>query len=352
MGLLLPAFPRRCGRFAPSAPQSRPGGPLTTTGLGSVPGDDVREWTRVVLEVVDIPFLPELPARPYGDMVSRTIAVLTELAADLQPVGWRLTGGGDSRASLDQRRARALLHEDLDVLEEFADGYHGPLKVQVTGPWTLAATVERPRGDKVLADHGARRDLAAALAYGVQEHLAEVRKRVPGAELLLQVDEPALPAVLAGAVPTASGWSKHRSVDGPGAVELLGPLTTAAPTIVHCCAARPPIEVFTRAGASGVAVDVSLLGDAAWDQIGLAAEAGTTIYAGLVPTTGALPNPERAAKPLVRRWRELSLDPDLLKQVVITPACGLAAAPSPSDARGRLEFLRRIVEAVGEAADA
>ena len=140
---------------------------MTTTGLGSVPGDDVREWMRAVLELVDIPFLPELPARPYGDMLSRTVAVLTELAADLQPVGWRLTGGGDARASLDQRRARALLQEDLDVLEEYAYEYQGPLKVQVTGPWTLAASLERPRGDKVLADHGARRDLAQALADGV-----------------------------------------------------------------------------------------------------------------------------------------------------------------------------------------
>ena len=83
---------------------------------------------------------------------------------DLQPAGWRLTGGTDPRASLDQRRARSLLLQDLDVLEELADGYTGPLKLQLTGPWTLAATVELPRGDKVLADHGARRDLAEALA--------------------------------------------------------------------------------------------------------------------------------------------------------------------------------------------
>jgi len=325
---------------------------MTTTGLGSLPGDDIREWTRVVLEAVDIPFLPELPARPYGDMVSRTVAVLTELAADLQPVGWRLTGGGDARASLDQRRTRALLQEDLDVLEEFADGYEGPLKVQVTGPWTLAAAIERPRGDKVLADHGARRDLAQALADGVQSHLAEVRKRVPGAELVLQVDEPGLPAVLAGAVPTASGWGKHRSVDGPGAVELLSLFTGSAPTVVHCCAARPPIEVFTKAGAAGVAVDVSLLNTAAWDQIAIATEAGTTLYAGLVPTTGTIPNPDQAADPLIRRWRELGLDPELMKQIVITPACGLAAAPSPSDAKARLKLLRRIAEAVSEAAEA
>ncbi|MFD3406066.1 methionine synthase vitamin-B12 independent [Kribbella sp. NPDC058693] len=325
---------------------------MTTTGLGSVPGDDIREWMRAVLELVDIPFLPELPARPYGDMLSRTVAVLTELAADLQPAGWRLTGGGDARASLDQRRARAQLQEDLDVLEEYAYEYEGPLKIQVTGPWTLAASLERPRGDKVLADHGARRDLAQALADGVQQHVAEVRKRVPGAELVLQVDEPGLPAVLAGAVPTASGWSKHRSVDGPGAVELLSMFTTAAPTIVHCCAARPPIEVFTKSGAAGVAIDVSLLNHAAWDQIAIATEAGTTLYAGLVPTTGPIPEPDHAAAPLVRRWRELGLDPELMKQIVITPACGLAAAPSPSDARTRLELLRRIVDVVGEAADA
>ncbi|MFG1816714.1 methionine synthase vitamin-B12 independent [Kribbella sp. NPDC049174] len=324
---------------------------MTTTGLGSLPGDDIREWTKVLLGAVDIPFLAELPARPYGDMLSRAVAVLTELAVDLQPAGWRLTGGSDPRASMDQRRARSVLAEDLDVLEELADGYTGPLKLQLTGPWTLAATVELPRGDKVLADHGARRDLAEALTLGLGDHVAEVRRRVPGAEVVVQVDEPGLPAVLAGAVPTASGWSKHRSVDGPGAVELLSLVTGAAPTVVHCCAARPPIEVFTKAGATGVAVDISLLTNPAWDQIAVAVEAGTTLYAGVVPTTGPLPNQEQAAAPLIRRWRELGLDPELLKKVVITPACGLAASPSVADARARLNLLRKITDVVAEAAD-
>ena len=105
-----------------------------------------------------------------------------------------------------------MLAQDLDVLEEQIQGYVGPLKVQVAGPWTIASTVEKPRGDKVLTDHGARRELAQALAEGVRVHLADVQRRVPGAELVLQVDEPALPFVLAGQVPTASGFSRHRSV--------------------------------------------------------------------------------------------------------------------------------------------
>ncbi|HEU4948021.1 MAG TPA: methionine synthase vitamin-B12 independent [Kribbella sp.] len=329
-------------------------GPGTTTGLGSLPGEDVRHWTRLVLDTVTMPFLPELPARPYGDMVSRAVAVLTELACDLQPAGWRLTGGTDARASLDQRRARSLLQQDLDVFEELADGYSGPLKLQLTGPWTLAAMVERPRGDKVLGDHGARRDLAEALAYGVQEHVAEVRRRVPGADLVVQLDEPGLPAVLAGAVPTASGWSKHRSVDGPAAVELLSHAIEAASpaaTLVHCCAARPPIEVFRKAGADGVAVDLALLNDQAWEQVAMAVEAGTVLYAGVIPTTGAVPHPEQAAETLTKRWRELGLSLPSLADVVITPACGLAGA-SPDDARARLESLRRTAEVVAEASQA
>jgi methionine synthase II (cobalamin-independent) len=331
-----------------------PFGPGATTGLGSLPGEDIRDWTRLVLDAVTIPFLPELPARPYGDMVSRAIAIQTELAFDLQPAGWRLTGGSGSSASLDQRRARSLLQQDLDVLEELADGYTGPLKLQTAGPWTLAATVERPRGDKVLADHGARRDLAEALAYGVREHIAEVRRRVSGADLVLQLDEPGLPAVLAGAVPTASGWGKHRGVDGPAAVELLShSLEAASPaaTVVHCCAERPPIEVFRKAGADGVAVDLALLNEPAWEQIATAVEAGTLLYAGVIPTSGPIPHPEEAAETLTRRWHELGMSVPSLADVVITPACGLAGA-SPADARARIEALRRTAEVVAEAAQA
>ncbi|NEA34810.1 methionine synthase vitamin-B12 independent [Streptomyces sp. SID13031] len=334
---------------------SSPFGPAATTAMGSLPGEDMREWTKYVLDAVTIPFLPELPARPYADMVSRAAGLVTSLAMDLQPAGWRLTGGNDPRASLDQRRARSLLLQDLDVLEELADGYTGPLKLQVTGPWTLAATVELPRGDKVLADHGARRDLAEALAYGLQEHVADLRRRVPGADLVVQLDEPGLPAVLAGAVPTASGWGKHRSVDGPGSVDLLSRVIEAAApaiTVVHCCAARPPIEVFRKSGAGGVAVDVALLTDAAWEQIAFAVEDGTTLYAGVVPTTGAIPQAEKAAGLLTRRWHEIGLTQKDLVDVVITPACGLAGSPSPADARARLELLRRVAEVVGDTAEA
>ena len=189
-----------------------------------MPGDDqpaYDEAVRVVLgELPDLPHLPEVPGRgATASMTGRALAVVAELGADLQPAGWRLTDA----PGIDQRRARSLLAQDLDALEEAAQGYVGAFKVQVAGPWTLAATVEQPRGDKILADHGARRELAQALAEGVRDHVADLRRRLPGVErLVVQVDEPALAAVLAGAVPTASGFGRHRTVDRPEASDTLG----------------------------------------------------------------------------------------------------------------------------------
>src|SRR4051812_21108776 len=152
----------------------------TATGVGSYPGEDFHEALKVVLgelaqDEQGLAHLPEVPGRGItAGMVGRGLAVMADLGADLQPAGWRLTDA----SGVDHRRARSLLAQDLDALEEQAQGFEGTLKVQVAGPWTLASTVEKPRGDRVLSDHGARRDLAQALAEGVRAHLAGLRRKV------------------------------------------------------------------------------------------------------------------------------------------------------------------------------
>ncbi len=208
-------------------------------------------------------------------MIGRALATITELGADLQPDGWRVTGS----PGVDQRRARSLLAQDLDALEGQTQEYAGLLKVQVTGPWTLAANVEVPKGDRVLRDYGARRDLGEALAEGIAAHLSDVRRRVPGAELLLQLDEPSLPDVLAGRVPTASGFHRHRSVDPQEAgstLQRVVDLATAsgADTVVHCCAVEPPLTLIRSAGAAGVSVDLDRLGPGDLDTVAELLEAG------------------------------------------------------------------------------
>ncbi|HEY6932069.1 MAG TPA: methionine synthase [Marmoricola sp.] len=319
------------------------------TGIGSMPGTDIREAVRVVLgELPDLPHLPELPARgAIGGLTGRAAALVAELGFDLQPAGWRLTGGSASTAGIDHRRARSLLAEDLDALEELAEGYAGELKLQVAGPWTLAATVERPRGDRVLADVGARRELAQALAEGIGAHVADVRRRLPDARLLVQVDEPALPAVLAGSVPTASGFHRHRSVDVPLASEALewafAAVTGAgAVPLAHCCAADVPVALLRGAGATAVSVDLLALGAEAYDALGAALDGGDRVLLGVVPATEPARSPdERAVVDRTLRFLDmLGLDPDeVADRLVLTPSCGLAGA-SADYARRALALAR------------
>jgi methionine synthase II (cobalamin-independent) len=330
---------------------------VLATGVGSFPGEDAAAFDqalRVVLgELPDLPHLPELPGRGApADMTGRALAVVAELGADLQPAGWRLTG---SAPGIDQRRARSLLAQDLDALEEQTQGYDGRLKVQVTGPWTLAATVERRTGDRLLADHGARRELAQALAEGLRVHLADLRRRVPGAALTVQVDEPALPAVLAGKVPTASGFHRHRSVDDPAASPALEWVMAAieesgATPVVHCCAPEVPIGLLVGAGARGVSVDLGALGPSAYDGLAAVLESGRTLMLGVVPATDpatdpvSWPDDGSLTERVLRVLDMLGLDPtgpDTQGDLVVTPSCGLAGA-SPAWARRACELSARV----------
>ncbi|HEY6740650.1 MAG TPA: methionine synthase [Actinopolymorphaceae bacterium] len=330
------------------APPWRPG---AATGVGSLPYDDPLEACRIVFgELPELPHLPELPARgPGASMIGRTCALLVDLGADLRPSGWRLTGArGGVRGGIDQQRARSLLGADLDALqivglERNVDQM--PIKVQVTGPWTLAATVERPSGGAVLGDSGARRDLAQSLAEGVAQHLADLATRVPGAAFVVQFDEPALPAVLRGAIPTPSGFSAYRPVEQAEARQLLEPVLAVADfPVVHCCAPDVPVSLLVEAGAKCLSFDLSLVGRSALDDYAAAIDGGVAILAGAVPTTrpvsGAAPSDVDLAKQILRWWRMLGFDEEQAgERVVVTPACGLGDA-DPAWTREVLTLVR------------
>ncbi|WP_030828796.1 MULTISPECIES: methionine synthase [Streptomyces] len=308
------------------------------TGIGSMPGGDAREAARTVTGSFEtFPHLPELPARgPGADMIGRTAGLLVELYARVEPSGWRL---GD-RPGRDTRRARSWLVEDLDALEEFTQEYQGPLKVQAVGPWTLAAALELRNGEAALSDPGACRDLAASLAEGLRLHLAEVRRRVPGAQVVLQLDEPSLTAVLRGQVRTASGYRTHRAVDRQIVEATLRDVVGAhggGPVVVHSCAPDVPFALLRRAGAAAISFDFSLLTERDDEVIGEAVESGTRLFAGVVPgTDGPLSDPGGSVMGVRTLWRRLGLRPGLLPEAVtLTPVCGLAGA-SPEYARRAL----------------
>ncbi|WP_431775027.1 methionine synthase [Streptomyces cucumeris] len=324
-------------------------GAAAATGVGSMPGGDAREAAKTVTGSLEaLPYLPELPARgPGADMIGRTAGMLVELYAHVEPSGWRIS----DRPGRDTRRARSWLGEDLDALEEYTQGHRGALKVSAVGPWTLAAALELRGGEAALSDPGACRDLTASLAEGLRTHLAEVRRRVPGAEVVLQLDEPSLTAVLAGSVRSASGYRTHPAVDRAVVEGALRDLVTAAqaPVVVHSCAPSVPFRLLRRAGVAGVSFDFSLLTESEEEAIGEAVEGGTALFIGAVPgVDGPLSDPAGSVRGVRTLWRRLGLSPGTLAEsVVITPSCGLAGA-SPAYARTALAHCVRAARSLAD----
>lgn len=342
----------------PEDPAELPHWPAgAATAIGSLPGTDVREAAATVTgELPQLPYLPELPARGVGaDMIGRTAGMLVDIAVEVVPSGYRVT----ARPGGDHRRAVDLLRGDLDAFDEACEVIRpGWVKVQAAGPWTLAASVEVHSGHRVLTDRGAVREFAASLTEGLRAHVAEVAERT-GARVLVQLDEPSLPAVLRGSLPTASGYGTVRSIAESDAADVLRDMVAAlgaagSAVVLHCCADEPPMRLLAGVGAAGVGIDGTrraVSGDsaipAALDAIGEVWDAGTPLLLGLVPTTPPARTPTVPA--LAERAFDLAdrlgfARHRLAELAVPTPTCGLGGA-TPEWARTAMSLCRELGEA-------
>jgi methionine synthase II (cobalamin-independent) len=267
-------------------------------------------------------------------------SVAPDLATETTPAGWRFADA----PGRESRRARSWLGEDLDAWEESLLDYHGTVAVSLAGPWTVAASVELRSGERAVRDPGACRDLAEALALAAVEHVADVRRRLPGAQVSLWLDEPALPAVLHGEIPTSSGLGRIAAVDEPVVQTALARVVDAvhvvgASVVVHVCAARPPYDVLRRSGFDAVSVDLLLHDHSDDEAVGELLESGARLVAGVLPTSPPL-SEVRASVEVVRDLgHRLGHDPDAIaRQVLVSPACGLGMS-APDHVRALLRTL-------------
>ena len=177
----------------------------TAFGLGPLPGTDLAAAADVVLSESPLPHIPQLPDRGVGsDLVGRTAAML-EIPVARGPRGWRVA----ARASRDADR----MERDLDQLEELWHGKVDTVKVQLVGPFTLAAEIEMANGHRMITDSGALRDLTDALLEVCVGHRRDVEKRF-GASVL-QLDEPRLPEVVAGTLKGATDYETIAAIPEP-----------------------------------------------------------------------------------------------------------------------------------------
>lgn len=321
------------------------------TGIGSWPGTQARAAAEVVVgELHDLSHLVELPARGIGaDLIGRAGALLVDIGIDTVPRGYRISAG----RSAALRRAVSLLGEDIDALEEAWEraGLRGSgraVKVQAPGPITLAAQLELPNGHRAITDHGALRDLSASLAEGLAVHRAEVGRRLE-TTVMVQLDEPSLPAALAGRLSGVTSFTPVHPVDEPLAMSLLDACVAAAGSVValHSCAPELPWKALLRSAVRAVSVDVSTLTPADLDGIGEFVDSGRTVLLGVVPSVApeGRPSVEKVAKAAVSLTDRLGFARAVLRdRIGITPSCGLAGATA--------QWARTAVELTQKAADA
>jgi hypothetical protein len=146
---------------------------LATTGVGSLPFDTADVAVRHAVRAYDVPFCPQLPVHD-GDMVREW------LGADPRRCGWSAGRDGERPVAWEAFLAACERHDRRVV------------KLQVTGPVTLAVALERAAGR---AGQGrAVRELAADVALWLAANAAGQVRALAEREIeaLLLVDEPGL----------------------------------------------------------------------------------------------------------------------------------------------------------------
>lgn len=322
------------------------------TGIGSWPGSNPREAAEIVVgELHQLPHLVELPARGVGaDMIGRAGALLVDIAIDTTSRGYRIT----ARPGAVTRRAISLLGEDVDAFEEAWEKAGGPgsqrvVKVQAPGPITLAAQLELANGHRAITDAGAVRDLAASLAEGVSVHRAELARRL-ATTVVVQFDEPLLPAALAGRLTGVTSLSPIHPVDEASVINMIDDCAAAVggSAVLHSCVRDLPWKLFRRSTIGAVSVDTSTLCDADMDGVGEFLDSGRAVVLGVVPAGAPdrRPSFEELAGSAVAVTDRLGFSRTLLRgQVGISPLCGLAGTTGRW-ARTALGLAQRAADAI------
>jgi len=290
-----------------------------STGIGHLPHCDPGEAVEFVLR-----HNPRLPAAPSLPARSRREGMVAQAAAGITGV----TVHDDGSLSIDE----AAMDPDAPLADTSFSGEayvglrafltavadrDGPIKVSVTGPVTLGVALHAAGVDV---------DLAFSVAGAVVRQRARalvdhVLQRVPQAQLVVFVDEPAM----------ASLTDRDFPIGPSEGVDLvsgaLAALEQHAVTGLHCCAPAD-YRLLLAAGPRILSVPVDggieLHGGLVGDHL----ERGGWVAWGAVPTDGPVgPTAERLWRRLSGVWCDLAADgcdPMLLRtNAIITPTCGL-----------------------------
>ena len=237
-------------------------------------------------------------------------------------------GGSSTGPAAMPSGPSSLWRRDLDELAEAFDGYEGDLKVQCTGPWTLAAAIELNRGEKVLADQGATRDLVGLAGRGPAR--PPRRGPTPGARRhawsCSSTSRPSPRSSPAGSPPPPATDTCAQSTRRPrctGLRDVLAAAPDAKATVVHCCDRGIPLPLLRATGAAPSHSTSPTSPRRAGSPSPPPSRRACGCMPGACRPTAAAPREPRPTRS-PRGWRDAGMPTSSLGDLVATPACGLA----------------------------
>lgn len=311
------------------------------TSIGSLPHDDPSDAVDFVLRQQ-----PRLPAAPSLPGRSRREGMVAQAAHGVE--GIEVTDDGSliiDEAALDPEAPLADPGFGSDAfvgLRAFLNALsnrRGPIKLSITGPVTLGVALHAAGVEAGLAF----RIASAAVRQRAGALLSHASQRVPEAQLVVFVDEPALGAAMSKDFPIAPLEAIDLTSGALAVVER------GAVSGLHCCATTADWRLLMQAGPQILSLPTDGGLEKASGAFASFLDRGGWVAWGAVPTDRPI------GTTIDRMWRHLSLlwsdlvgqggcDPGLLRtQALITPACGLVHHGVPQGEQV-LWFTNRLAE--------
>lgn len=307
--------------------------PFTTTGIGSLPHTNTREACRLVLEIFDIPFWPQLPqlsfresmipqfseGMPFIKIDDQRKSIWLERNSSDALTRFYETYSEDGSSAISEEYAKGL-HTFIELIKN--NRYHA-LKGQITGPLTFTLGLKDHQGRPIYFDEELR-EISLMLLKAKMKWQLEVLR--PYADtIVIFVDEPILSAL---------GSTSYLGVEPEEAQRLLKELSDAIRLAggisgIHCCG-NADWQLVIESGTDIVSFDAYGYAEAISiypEDFTEFLKGGGYLAWGMVPTTEAireesLDSIKRHFSKILERFSKSIPTELLLSRILLTPSCG------------------------------
>ena len=320
---------------------SKPDFYFKTTGIGSVPWTDTDKTCSKILELISIPFWPQLVKRsPYEDMNIQFTEGLPLVSINTERKLISVSAEDTEEALVEfyshylsddvdyfsvSRDYAPGLYRQIELVSENPDNYGKDIKGHTTGPVTFAASIKDEEGKAILGNP----DLLEAFTKGLAiKSLWQVRElEKTGKKVIIFLDEP----YLSGFGSAFSPIERHEVVSL--LKEVIDYIKEKSDALVgiHCCG-NTDWSMIVDAGPDIINFDAFSFLDYFLlypNDISRFIKGGGTIAWGIVPTGDSAGQGDLDALYAILNkgldaLYNLGLDKDMVQAAsILTPACGM-----------------------------